>query len=70
MTEINPETMNQLQDEIFGLLEAWRDRGIGADEGIVILAGTVHSTLANLGYSLGEIVTLLVNGWQKNDGKI
>ena len=70
MDKINSETMSQLQDEIFGMLEAWRDRGIGAEESVIILTGTAHSTLAGLGYSLGQIVTLLVNGWQKNDGKL
>lgn len=67
---INSDTLKQMQDEVLALITAWADRGISADESAMILAGTVHSTLAQLGYSLGQIVALLADGWRKTNGKL
>lgn len=66
MSTVTPETLKQLQDEVFALLSAWLDRGLSPEESAMVLAANAHSTLAELGFSLKEIVELLARGW---DGK-
>lgn len=67
MSEIN---VPQLQDEIMSLVGGWADRGIAPSESAMILSGMAHTMLAKLGYSLGEVVTLLAEGWKRHNGKL
>lgn len=70
MNEINSESLLQMQDEVVGLVTAWADRGIGPQEAAMILAANTHMILGELGFSLGQIVTVLVKGWEKKNGKL
>lgn len=60
----------QLQDDIVALVTAWADRGIAPSESAMVLAGMSHTMLAKLGYSLGEVTTLLAEGWKRHNGKL
>lgn len=67
---INSEQLAQLQEEVFALMTAWIDRGVSPEESVMVLAGTTHLTLAKLGFSLGQVVSLLTDGWRKTNGKL
>lgn len=70
MTRVNSETLEQLQDEAFALMKAWEDRGLDLGEAAMVLAATSHAALAELGFSLGQLIDVMVQGWKHNNGKL
>lgn len=65
-----PETVEQLQDEVVSLITAWADRGVSPSESAMVLAGLSNMLLAKLGYSLGEFIVIVADGWRRNNGKL
>lgn len=64
------ELVRQLQDEVLALVTAWADRGVSPAESAMILTSNGHAILAKLGFSLGELVSLMTDGWKRNNGKL
>lgn len=67
---LSAETVKQLQTELIALVEAWADRGIAPSESAMIIVANGHMLLAKLGFSLGQIVSLLSDSWRSNNGRI
>ena len=70
MSDLNSDTLIQCQDEVLALVTAWADRGIAPDEAAMVLAANAHMVLARLGFSLGQIVSVMTDGWRKSNGKL
>lgn len=67
---LDSESMGQMQNEVFALVAAWEDRGVLPDEAAMILTANAHLILSKLGFSLGQVVTLMADGWKKTNGKL
>lgn len=66
---IDGQTLDQLQDEVFALLSAWVDRGITPHESAQVLAGMGHMILSQTGTTFSELVAVLEESWRKYNGK-
>jgi hypothetical protein len=67
---LNSEALGQLQDEVIALVSAWADRGISPEEAAMVVAANAHMMLAKFGFSLGQIVAVMADGWRKSNGKL
>jgi hypothetical protein len=70
MSQIDSEMLSQMQTEVFALIEAWGDRGIDPGEAAMVVAANAHMVLARLGFSLGQLVSVISDGWRKSNGKL
>ncbi len=59
-----------LQNEVMSLISGWADRGVSPKESAMVLAGMSHALLAKLGFTLGELIPKLVDGWRGHNGKL
>lgn len=67
----SPETLDQLQDELVGLLRAWVDRGIPVEDASMLLAATGHTMIVEYTkLSFGQLVEMILKQWKKHNGKI
>jgi hypothetical protein len=68
MSETN--NVKELQGEVMALVTAWADRGIPPSDSAIVLAGMGHSLLSKLGFTLGQVVSLIAEGWKRGNGKL
>jgi hypothetical protein len=62
--------IDQMQDELVGLISAWADRGIAPSDAALMLAGTSHMLLVKLNdLTFGEFTQIAMEGWKKNGGR-
>ena len=60
----------QMQNEVCALLAAWSDRGATTNEGVNFLMATSHLIACTFGASLGQVVALAAQQWDKFGGRL
>ncbi len=66
----DPDVVDKIQDDIVAMFKAWEDRGITPQDACQVLTATGLGLLACFGFSLGSVVILVTQQWEKNDGQL
>lgn len=63
----SPETVDQMQDELLALVEAWSDRGIPPSDASMMIAGTSHLMIMKFSdLTFEEMVEMMREQWDKH----
>jgi len=65
----NQAVLDQMQEELTALMQAWCDRGITPSDCAQVVAATGHVMLAVGGFSLAGLITQAARQWDRHGGK-
>lgn len=65
----DPE-IDQMQDDVIALIQAWQDRGITLEDCALLLTTVGHEMLIRLDCSFGELIMGAANQWKDRGGNV
>jgi hypothetical protein len=68
--ELSSDDIEKYQGEVIALITAWVDRGLSPGESAMIISAVAHAALAKCGFTLGQLIKVVVDGWEQHNGKL